>query len=62
MVVLEWRIEIEVRAEEMEKTIRAWISCKIKTDLGLPDPGDCPGEYTPAGYKYILYILNNILI
>lgn len=53
LVILEWRIEIEaIGLNTMRSNITKWFLCKIKTELNLPNPGECPGDVSPSGISY----------
>jgi len=50
---LEWRFEIQAQGlDTIEEITTTWYTCKIKQELGLPDPGYCPQERTPNGVQY----------
>lgn len=51
IILLEWRFAIQAAGiGKTEAKVLNWVVCKVKTELGLPDPGDCPEIHSPTGY------------
>eukprot|EP00026_Physarum_polycephalum_P006555 Phypoly_transcript_06603.p1 GENE.Phypoly_transcript_06603~~Phypoly_transcript_06603.p1 ORF type:complete len:505 (+),score=76.65 Phypoly_transcript_06603:200-1516(+) len=59
VITLEWRFEIEAKGiYNLESKVINWFTCKLQTELGLPNPGYCPGEHSPGvSYAHLMIVI-----